>query len=179
MHRVAMRWGVAWALAVTMAAGASAQVRGTTGTMPAADYYEIQQLYSRFCHGLDSAGENGYMFASVFTPDGVYVDPAGKTYTGREELAQLARLDPDGKKGPTHVSHYVTNVQITPTAAGALGTGYLMQGQTAPQTRPGGPPPQGRAEVTEGGLYRDELVKTADGWRIRKRTFARPGTAAR
>jgi hypothetical protein len=159
--------------------------RAAPANLSALDYFEIQQLYARFCHGLDSAADNGYLFANVFTADGVYVDAAGQRYEGREKLAEFARLNPDGRKGPTNVTHYTVNVMIDSAPGGATGRGYLMV--AAPpvargaQAATGGAqagPGAGRANntniVIDGGQYSDDLVKTADGWRIKKRTFTRP-----
>ena len=149
---------------VATLAALDAQQTGNTGsTLTALDYYEIQQLYARFCHGLDSAAENGYLFADVFAADGVYVDPTGRSYEGRERLSELARQNPDGRKSLTNMSHYTTNVIITPVPGGARGQGYVLVSTAAPQG--GG--------VNAAGFYQDDLAKTADGWRIKKRTFVR------
>jgi hypothetical protein len=154
---------VALSVFVATLAALDAQQTGNTGSrLTALDYYEIQQLYARFCHGLDSAAENGYLFADVFAADGVYVDPTGR-YEGRERLAELARQNPDGRKSLTNMSHYTTNMMITPVPAGARGQGYVLVSTAAPQG--GG--------VNAAGLYQDDLAKTADGWRITKRTFVR------
>src|SRR4029079_14452244 len=69
--------------------------------IPALDYYEIQQVYVRFNHALDSAEDNGNAFANVFTPEGVFVAASGARYQGRDQLAAFAREDPDKRKGPT------------------------------------------------------------------------------
>ena len=79
----------------------SAQQTGKAAKLSALDTYEIQQLYARFCHALDSASANGYLFADVFTADGVYVDRGGKSYTGRDHLAELARENPGERKSET------------------------------------------------------------------------------
>jgi hypothetical protein len=156
--------GVTACLAAMVSVGARQQQRGPAGSpgfaLTALDYYQIQQLYARMCHGLDSGAENGQLFAQVFTADGVYTDTAGATLGGHGQLAALARNNP--RKGPTNVGHYVTNVMIEPSASGATGRSYLMIALAGE----GGQ----RASVTEGGRFRDELVKTADGWRIRSRT---------
>ncbi|MBI4265101.1 MAG: nuclear transport factor 2 family protein [Acidobacteria bacterium] len=132
-------------------------------TLTALDYYEIEQLNARYCHGLDSARDNGYMFADVFTPNGIYVDASGNTYEGREQLAAFARQDPDSIKGPTNVRHYVTNTMVEVAPGGASAKGYLMVAR--PSTGGGG--------ATDGGQYWDDLVKTEDGWRIARRSFIR------
>jgi hypothetical protein len=155
---------VALGMLIATLGALDAQQTGNAGPTPTAlDYYEIQQLYARFCRGLDSAAENGYLFADVFATDGVYVDPTGRSYEGRERLAELARQNPDGRKSLTNMSLYTTNVIITPVPGGARGQAYVLMSTAAPQA--GG--------VDAAGLYQDDLAKTVDGWRIKKRTFVR------
>lgn len=160
------KWTALRALGVLMAALVSfgAQPTGNGGpTLAALDIYEIQQLYARFCHGLDSGAEKGYLFADVFTTDGVYVDPSGRSFGGRERLAELARQNPDGRKSPTNLGHFTTNVMIEPMRGGARGQAYVLMAAATPQG--GG--------LNAAGLYQDDLVKTGDGWRIKRRTFLR------
>jgi hypothetical protein len=56
--------------------------------LTATDYMQIRQLVARYAYALDTAGNNGYDFADLFTPDGQFIDPNA---TGREQLAALAR----------------------------------------------------------------------------------------
>ena len=76
------------------------------------------QLNARFVHGLDSAANDGCMFANVFTADGTNVDADGAIYEGRERLAAL-RQDPEGRKGPTDVRHYIANELVETAPGGA------------------------------------------------------------
>lgn len=148
-------------LAVTLVS-LSAQQTGKAAKLSALDTYEIQQLYARFCHALDSASANGYLFADVFTADGVYVDRGGKSYTGRDHLAELARENPGERKSPTNLIHFTTNVMITAAKDGARGQAYVLVATASPQG--GG--------LSTAGVYQDDLVKTAQGWRIKRRRFA-------
>jgi hypothetical protein len=137
---------------------------GAVPALSALDYFEIRQLYARFAHGLDSAAGSGTLFADVFTADGVYVDPAGMRHQGRDQLASLARLDPQRRKGPTNLEHYTTSILIEERPGGtAAGKGYLML--VSPRSG------SDRGGLTGAGQFRDELVRTADGWRISERTF--------
>ena len=139
--------------------------------VPALDYYEILQLNARFNHALDNPEDHGNSFAQLFTADGVFVDPAGSTHQGRDQLAAYAREDADSQKGPLNEVHYVTNITMEATPAGMRSKGYAFVAAT--------PPGQGdRRAFTDVGQYWDDLVRTADGWRIRKRTFVRPGAGA-
>jgi hypothetical protein len=149
-----------------------------TAPIPALDYYEIHQLYTRFNHALDSADDNGNAFANVFTADGVFVTAAGTRIEGHEALAAFAREDPDKRKGPTNVGHYVTNAAIDATPNGARGHGYLLEATQLPPNPAAGARGRGPGRaITEGGVFWDDLVRTPDGWRIKMRTLVRPNGA--
>src|SRR5258706_5339475 len=142
--------------------------------VPALDFYEIQQLDARYCHALDSADDNGNAFANVFTPDGVFVTSTGRRLEGHDQLAAFAREDSDKRKGPTNVGHYVTNLTVEATPAGARAHGYLLEATMTPAPpAPAGGRGPGRA-VTDAGAYWDDLVRTPEGWRIKMRTLVRP-----
>jgi hypothetical protein len=138
--------------------------------LSALDYFEIRQLYARYCHGLDSAADGGYMFANVFTADGLLIGDGG-AHEGTEQLAAFARTDPEGKKGPTNVRHFLANVAVEPTPSGASGRSDVL---VAAAPAPGQP----RGTIIGGGEYRDDLVRTSEGWRIRRRVLQRAGAAA-
>jgi hypothetical protein len=149
-------------LAVAAIVTTRAQQRSPiSGALTPQDYYEIQQLYARYCHALDSEAGHGAMFASVFTPNGVLVDRDGNTYQGQQQLTTFARQNPDTSKGPINTGHFSTNILIEPSAAGARGKSYLMiaEGEV------------GRRQFVNGGQYWDEFAKTPDGWRFSKRVF--------
>jgi hypothetical protein len=152
-------WKTAIIFSGVLAVGATVHAQG--GTLTPLDYAEIQQLYARYAYGLDSGADNGAMFAQVFTADGVLTDESGKTTQGRDKLMELARSNP--AKGPTNVQHFVWNVKIEPNAQGATGKAYIVVAKLGETGQP--------AAVLDGGQYWDDLVKTADGWRIKKREF--------
>ena len=52
--------------------GITAQAQGPALT--ALDYQEITQLINRYAYGIDTCANNGYDYADVFTPDGVFID---------------------------------------------------------------------------------------------------------
>ena len=60
------------------------RLQGARGSLTALDYAEIQQLYSRYAIGVDSG--NADMFANVFTADGTFELPGGKTIQGRKNV---------------------------------------------------------------------------------------------
>ena len=140
----------------------------------ALDYQEITQLINRYAYGIDTCGNNGYEYADVFTPDGVFIDKnsdegfkvGGRVLaSGREALATLVGGGSRGCKTKlvwTDWSHLMLNHQITPTATGATGRVYLVQlGMKGPGT------------IARHGGYEDVYVKTAAGWRIKSRTHVR------
>jgi hypothetical protein len=133
-----------------------AQQKVSGGTLTAADYMEIQQLVARYSYAVDTHADNGYAYADLFTPDGVF----GKT-KGREALAELARATQKERGGPAYTRHFLTNVIIHPTPEGARGSQYLM----ALDVSEGGKP----SSVVHGGRYDDEYVKTPAGWRFKSR----------
>lgn len=142
---------VACAIAVGLMSVASvASAQG--GKLTADDYLEIQQLYVKYAHTIDLGDAEGW--ADTFTPDGVF---AGSK--GRDQLIEFAE-GIYGRGGTTR--HWNSQVLITPTAEGADGSCYLLMVDTATQ------PPN----ITVSGIYRDKLVKTANGWRFKSRDAA-------
>ena len=132
------------------------QKSGSIKPLTALDYYEIQQLGAKYAYGLDTGADNGNYFANVFAPDGSF----GNT-KGREALAAMAR-EGGGRIKLRGYQHLVQNFIIEPTADGAVGSQYVQVLTVGGQ----GKPPM----VDHGGRYEDVYVKTAEGWRIKKRT---------
>jgi hypothetical protein len=170
---------VGLALAMTAAVGAQQGAAGKKGTLTAADYVEIEQLYARYNHYIDSVKDDGWAYARLFTADGVFdTGPIVGVHTGHEELAALSRSS--GRAGEVSPNHIAYNIMIEPSAEGAVGAayyGFVVQsgepGQTA-NARPSelGKPTNGRGF----GMYKDRFVKTADGWRFKYRLFVLAGT---
>ena len=160
-------------LAGRMQAGETvAQAQGSAFT--ALDYQEITQLVNRYAYGIDTCANNGYDYADVFTPDGVFIDrnsdegfrQGGRVLAkGREALATLVGGGSRGCKTKlvwTDWSHLMLNHQIMPTPEGATGRIYLVQlGMKGP------------GSVERHGGYEDVYVRTAAGWRIKSRTHVR------
>ena len=122
-------------LLVCLPAIAHAQGKALT----ALDYQEITQLINRYAYGIDTCANNGYDYADVFTPDGVFIDKnsdegfrqGGRVLAkGREALATLVGGGSRGCKTKlvwTDWSHLMLNHLITPTPEGATGRIYLVQ----------------------------------------------------
>jgi len=135
-------------LSVALGAEPSAQSAG--GTLTAQDFVEIQQLYAKYNWALDSGDAEAY--ASTFTPDGVF-----NNNVGHDAIVKFANTFHAGLGA--HVHHWNTNLMILPTADGASGQVYLVLVDFA--TKP--------ATIATSATYSDELVKTAQGWRFKKR----------
>jgi SnoaL-like protein len=142
--------------------------------LTAQDYAEITQLINRYAYGIDTCGGNGFDYANVFTPDGVFIDRnsddgyrgGGRVLAqGRQALAELIGGGAKGCKTKqvwTDWSHLMLNHEITATPEGAKGRIYLVQlGMKGPGT------------IERHGGYEDVYVKTREGWRIKSRTHVR------
>jgi uncharacterized protein (TIGR02246 family) len=161
---------LATTLTVAVAATAIAMVRAQQKTSAPAltplDYIELQQLVARYAYALDTGANDGTgsVYASLFTPDGVFVGGAsGRVAKGREQLAALARVAPGGTRGPLTVGHYIVNHVIEPSPEGAIGKQYLAYLTFGDEGQGG--------SINLGGHYEDIYAKTADGWRFRRREF--------
>ena len=121
------------------------------GQLTAQDLVDIQQLYARYNWALDAGDSKAY--ADTFTPDGVF----NTTNVGRDALMKFADTFHAGLG--SHVKHWNTNLLITPTSTGAAGQVYLVLMDFA--TKP--------PSVATSATYADELVKTPQGWRFKKR----------
>jgi hypothetical protein len=150
-----------------------AQTKGAqqAGTLTALDYAEIQQLANRYAHAIDTCANNGYDYADVYTPDGVFIDNFTDEGYGKRGLVrgagrdQLARAAGGGSSGCKNVgwkdwSHLMVNHVIYPSPEGATGRVYLVV-------------VEGQNRVQRFGGYEDVYVKTPAGWRIKKRTHVR------
>ena len=137
---VAVVCGSAWA---------GAQTAGSK-TLTAQDFVDIQQLYAKYNWSLDAGDAEGY--ASTFTPDGVF-----NNNVGHDAIVKFANTFHAGLGA--HVRHWNTNLMILPTSEGASGQVYLVLVDfgTKPPT------------IATSASYSDELVKTAQGWRFKKR----------
>jgi hypothetical protein len=121
------------------------------------DYLEIQALVNAYPYALDTGANDGYMYADLFADGGEFIRP----YTvGRDNLAKLALDQPHG---PQYVRHYLMNQLIEPAPGGATGKQYLIVIDIGESGAPSG--------LFVGGHYEDVYVKTANGWRFKRREF--------
>src|SRR5438876_10680362 len=105
--------GVGWGFAQQKKSSSDA-------ALTAQDYVEIQQLYARYTHTIDSGENNGEAWADTFTPDGTL-----QKNVGRKQLADFAKNWHE-KRGGTHMRHWNANLVITAAPEGAHGSCYLM-----------------------------------------------------
>lgn len=143
------------------------------GPLTADDRAQIEQLIYGYGHAIDTCANGGYDYADLFTSDGQFVDAftdegfAAKGLVRANGREQLARAAGGGELRCENVgwkdwSHLMINPTIWATDGGAAGRTYLVViGE------------QGPKDVQRFGGYEDEYVKTADGWRIKRRTHVR------
>jgi ketosteroid isomerase-like protein len=122
------------------------------------DRMEITDLLNRYATALDD--RDWTRLATCFTPDavGLYGPVLGRR-DGFAAIEQLCR----GALEPLDSSHHmITNHEIEIDGDTARARCYL-QAQHTKRGTPGGD------NFVIAGAYIDELVRTADGWRIRQR----------
>ncbi len=116
-----------------------------------ADRLEIHELAARYGKAVDD--RDWEALARVFTPDALFVigrpDGSEERHPGFDAIRALMTA------GPHPVAHHVTNVIID---ADDNNTARLFFKVIAPGHR-------GRAGSAD---YYDQVVRTADGWRIRE-----------
>lgn len=120
-------------------------------SLTADDYIEIQQLYARYNNAIDSGDAEGY--AATYIPEGVF-----NTFNGHDALVGFINNWRDNVKG-TNWRHWNTNLAIMPNAEGAAGSVYLLLVDVSVR------PPA----IRSAAKYDDQLVKTPQGWRFKKR----------
>lgn len=121
------------------------------------DFIAIQQLYARYNHSLDSGDPT--TFADCFTADGVFAGSAGNATTGTEALRAFAEAFKTNMKG--RARHWTNNLVVTPTDGGAAGSCYLALLRPTEEGKP--------LAIGVTGIYRDDLVKSNDGWKFARR----------
>ncbi len=143
------------AIALAFAATTYAQPR--KGALTADDYVEIQQLYAQYNNAIDSGDAEGY--AATFVPDGVF-----NTFNGHDALVGFIHRWRESMNG-ANMRHWNSNLLITGTPEGANGSVYLLLVNISVR------PPA----IATAAKYEDQLVKTAQGWRFKKRVTKAEG----
>lgn len=123
------------------------------------DRLAIEDLLHRYCTAIDT--KDFSLLDEVFTADGVgdYTSSGGI----RGSLPEIKQWLGQALGIFTIVQHLVTNVRVELDGDRARATCYLFN----PLGYAG---EGGKTEMLYcGGVYRDELVRTPSGWRIRER----------
>jgi hypothetical protein len=136
--------------------------------LTALDYFEIQQLVAKYARAIDTCSNNGYDYADLYTPDGIFQPSVpGRTMApirGREALAEVSGGGSNQCENvpwiEQGVRHIYANHIITPSPEGATGTVDMMM------IGLDGDP----YKIAHDGFYDDVYVKTEDGWRFKQRT---------
>lgn len=175
VHTSTMFRIVALAVLVTTHTAAQTPAGRTVTPLTAQDYAEIQQLLNRYAFALDTCSNNGYDYADLYTPDGIfYWGIGGRKSVGREQLAEAAgggkqkcqKLKTANRENPIQ-THMTVNAVIDASSEGAIGKSYLVypgvQGITGDGTHNG-----------YVGGYQDVYVKTDKGWRFKRRIHVFP-----
>jgi hypothetical protein len=140
---------------------AGRQPKLAKGLLAPEDYVEIQQVVAAYPFALDTGADHGSMFANLFTPDGAFVSGDMKIQ-GTDKLKDFAYGHRPGQ-GPLYVRNFSTNSVIEPSPNGATGKAYAVVIALGESGKP--------STIVGGGHYEDEYVKTASGWRIKRREF--------
>jgi len=156
------------ALALALAAP-HAVLSQPEATLSAMDYIEIQQLVNRLNFALDYCTNGGQDFAELFVDGGRFVIDTGNGMPSvrdtREALIKLAS-GPDCEARRTAPSSYILHLAeslvITPAADGATGMSYAIY----PSSKGNYFSPDVAGQL---GIYHDEYVHTAQGWRFKSR----------
>jgi len=136
--------------------------------LTALDYIEIGQLVAKYARAIDTCSNNGYDYADLFTPDGIFLPVVnGRPIPGIQGRERLAEVSGGGSNECRNVGwieqgvrHIYSNHIITPTADGATGTvDMMMIGLDGDPNK-----------IAYDGYYEDVYVKTGQGWRFRQRT---------
>ena len=135
------------------------------GELTVQDYTEIQQLYARYNHAIDSLDAEG--LAALFTSDGSVSFYKGFGHDALVDMVNkgsayengVSYLNPQTGKRATSKRHWNSGLVITGTPEGAKGAVYLLA------VNVGVRPPV----LMSASQYDDTLVKTPQGWRFQRR----------
>jgi 3-phenylpropionate/cinnamic acid dioxygenase small subunit len=120
--------------------------------LAADDILAIHQLIAEYSHVVD--GRRWDDLPKIFTADGIF-DAASAGYPLVQGLENLRRH----METATHpVAHYVTNIVVKPVDDNLVETAGMIIA----------PWPDG--QTSTGGVYRDVIVRTPEGWRLKRRT---------
>jgi 3-phenylpropionate/cinnamic acid dioxygenase small subunit len=122
-------------------------------------FFEVQQLYSRYCYLLDDGDADGW--AALFAPDGRFIGPGRPVLTGFDEIAAFGRA-----RDHRGIKHLTFNIAIGvadgPRLASAADFALM-------RIEPDG----AGAAVTALGRYQDTLTRVNGQLRFAERVVTR------
>lgn len=123
------------------------------------DRAQIRELTARYNRAFDDGDPD--TFAATFTEDGVMAVTGTFEVSGRDGLAEMVRHTPYG------VVHVTVDATVEVDGDRAVqDVTLLVLSRPAKEAGPGAK----ASTLSNTGRYRDELVRTADGWRFARRT---------
>lgn len=126
------------------------------------DYVEIMQLYGRYCHALNSGAMEA--FVNTYVEDGEFSYGRGSGKAANDRTPPVKGREALKKTGTGGgLRHFTSNLLVTKTPEGANGSCYLILYDARVN------PPR----FVGTAIYDDTLVKTAEGWRFKKRILLR------
>ena len=128
------------------------------------DRARIRELTARYNRSFDDGDAEA--FAATFTEDGVMEVTGGYAVSGREGLEQMVRRTP---YGVVHVTVDAT-VEVDGDRAVQEVTMLVLQ-----RPKPDSGPDERSSTLQRTGRYRDELVRTSEGWLFARRTATLDG----
>ena len=128
------------------------------------DRTRIRELTARYNRAFDDGDAEA--FAATFTPDGVMEVTGSFEVRGHEGLAQMCRRIPYG------IVHVTVDAIVEVDGDRAMQDVTVMVLQ---RPKPDAGPDERISRLDRSGRYRDELVRTPDGWRFSKRTATLDG----
>ena len=128
------------------------------------DRARIAELTARYNRSFDDGDHEA--FADLFTEDGVMEVVGGPTTTGREALAAMCRHTPYG------IVHVTVDAIVEVDGDRAVQDVTLLVVNRPP---PDAPADKRTSRVQRSGRYRDQLVRTPEGWRFARRTATLDG----
>jgi SnoaL-like domain len=137
--------------------------------LSALDYAQLEQLVHRLHFALDYCTNGGRDFADLFVPGGQYIldegDGKPRAFDTRAKLIELAGgPECQAVRAPprSYIAHVAENLVIDPAPGGARGMSYAIY----PATHGKYFKDEFAGQV---GLYFDEYMHTAAGWRFKSR----------
>jgi hypothetical protein len=141
------------ALVAAAAVWIHGQPRTASDRLSPQDFQAIEELVQGYTKGIDIGPEDA---SWVFAPDASFVY-GSQTVSGEKALKEFyANLRKQNTSRT--IRHLLSNLVVKATPEGATGTVYLTTIE----------PP---VAVTAVGMYEDTYVRTANGWRIKRRLY--------